>query len=67
MDGFRPSAASQRDDEAFRRQAVEHWLRSGLTGTRNAREVGISYPTFNEWKRRYCSTVMPARADLETG
>ncbi|MFQ5492143.1 MAG: transposase [Phycisphaerae bacterium] len=54
-----------RYDETFRRQAVEHWLRSGLPGTRIARELGISYPTLKEWKRRYTGDALPQRASLE--
>ena len=61
----RPGATSKRYDEAFRRQAVEHWLRSGQSGARIARELGISYPTLKEWKRRYTGDVLPQRADLE--
>ena len=34
----------KRYDDAFKRQAVEHWLRSGKNGTQIAQELGISYP-----------------------
>jgi transposase len=55
----------KRYDEAFRRQAVEHWLRSGKSGTQIAKELGISYPSLKEWKRRYGGDAAPQRADLE--
>jgi transposase len=59
----RPSA--RRYDEAFKRQAVEQWIRSGKPGTRIAAELGVSYPCLKEWKRRYHGDAMPQRADLE--
>lgn len=55
----------KRYEEAFKRQAVEHWLRSGKSGTQIAKELGISYPSLKEWKRRYAGEVAPQRADLE--
>lgn len=55
----------KRYEEAFKRQAVEHWLRSGKSGTQIARELGISYPSLKEWKRRYAGDAAPRRADLE--
>ncbi len=55
----------KRYDEAFKRQAVEHWLRSGKNGTQIAQELGISYPSLKEWKRRYGGETAPQRADLE--
>jgi transposase len=56
---------TKRYDEAFKRQAVEHWIRSGHSGTQIARELGLSYPSLKEWKRRYHGDATPARADLE--
>lgn len=32
---------SKRYDEAFKKQAVEHWLQSGKPGTQIARELGV--------------------------
>ncbi len=55
----------KRYDDAFKRQAVEHWLRSGKNGTQIAQELGISYPSLKEWKRRYGGEAAPQRADLE--
>jgi transposase len=62
-----PATALQtkRYDEAFKRQAVENWIRSGRSGTQIARELGLSYPTLKEWKRRYWGDATPQRADLE--
>jgi len=53
-----------KNDEAFKRQAVEHWLRAERPGTQIARELGVSYPCLKEWKRRYHGSATPARADL---
>ena len=55
----------KRYEEAFKRQAVEHWLRSGRSGTQIAKELGMSYPSLKEWKRRYGGEAAPQRADLE--
>ena len=46
-------AAPKRYDDALKRQAVEHWLRSGRKGTQIAHELGMSYPSLTGWKRRY--------------
>jgi transposase-like protein len=35
----------KRYEETCKRQAVEHWLRSGKNGTQIAQELGISYPS----------------------
>jgi len=55
----------KRYEVAFKREAVEHWLRSGKSGTQIAKELGISYPSLKEWKRRYGGDAAPQRADLE--
>ena len=55
----------KRYEEAFKRQAVEHWLRSGKNGAQIAKELGMSYPSLKEWKRRYGGSAAPQRADLE--
>jgi transposase len=62
-----PAATPQikRYDQAFKRQAVENWIRSGKSGTQIARELGLSYPSLKEWKRRYWGDATPQRADLE--
>ena len=57
-----PSA--KRYDEAFKRQAVEHWIKSDKPGTQIARELGVSYPCLKEWKLRYYGEAMPQRSDL---
>ena len=51
-------------DQAFKRQAVEQWIKTGKAGTRIAAELGISYPTLKEWKRRYTGDALPVRQDL---
>ncbi|MBK9138370.1 MAG: transposase [Verrucomicrobia bacterium] len=57
-------ASQKRYADAFKRQAVEHWLRSDRPGTQIARELGVSYPSLKEWKRRYHGEVLPGGADL---
>lgn len=59
-----PGSAPKRYDEAFKRQAVEHWIKSGKRGTRIAAELGISYPSLKDWKRRYTGNAMPGGVDL---
>jgi transposase len=56
---------AKRYDEAFKRQAVEHWIQSGKVGTQIARELGVSYPCLKDWKRRYTGEAAPVRADLQ--
>ena len=56
---------SKRYDEAFKKQAVENWLQSGKPGTQIARELGVSYPSLKDWKRRYWGDAMPMRPDPE--
>ena len=58
------STEVKRYDQAFKRQAVEHWIKTGQAGTRIAAELGISYPTLKEWKRRYTGDALPVRQDL---
>ena len=55
----------KRYEEAFKRQSVEHWLRSGKSGTQIAKEMGISDPSLKEWKRRSGGDAAPQRSDLE--
>ena len=57
---------TKRYDEAFKRQAVENWLKTGQPGTQIAAELGVSYPSLKDWKRRYWGDATPERADLET-
>ena len=60
-----PAPQTKRYDEVFKRQAVEHWIKSGRPGTQIAAELGLSYPSLKEWKRRYYGDATPVRADLE--
>jgi len=51
-------------DEAFKRQAVENWIRSNRPGTQIAHELGISYPALKDWRRRYSGESTPDGPDL---
>ena len=57
---------TKRYDEAFKRQAVENWIKTGQPGTQIAAELGVSYPSLKDWKRRYWGDATPERADLES-
>lgn len=61
-----PAPQTKRYDDAFKKAAVENWLKSGQPGTQIATELGISYPSLKEWKRRYLGDAMPQRDDLAT-
>lgn len=55
---------TKRYDETFKRQAVENWIKTGKPGTQIAAELGISYPSLKDWKRRYYGDATPQRDDL---
>lgn len=55
---------TKRYDEAFKQAAVANWIKTGQSGTQIAAELGISYPSLKEWKRRYYGEATPERADL---
>jgi len=57
---------TKRYDETFKRQAVENWIKTGQPGTQIAAELGVSYPSLKDWKRRYWGDATPERADLES-
>ena len=59
-----PAAQRKRYDGTFKQQAVENWIKTDKPGTQIAAELGISYPSLKEWKRRYTGDAMPARTDL---
>ena len=59
-----PSPASKRYDEAFKKQAVENWIKAGKPGTQIAAELGISYPSLKDWKRRYWGDATPEHDNL---
>jgi len=42
---------------------VENWIKSGKRGTQIAAELGVSYPSLKDWKRRYVGDATPVRAD----
>ena len=62
--GSPATAQTKRYDEAFKRQAVEHWIQSGKRGTQVAAEMGVSYPSLKDWKRRYWGDAVPGGTDL---
>ena len=62
--GPRPDARRKRYDETFKRQAVENWIKTDKPGTQIAGELGVSYPSLKEWKRRYTGQAVPARTGL---
>ena len=59
-----PAPQTKRYDEVFKRLAVENWIKTGQPGTQIAAELGISYPSLKEWKRRYHGDATPQRDDL---
>lgn len=48
-----PKTKYKRYDEAFKRQAVEHWLVSGLPGRQIAVELGINEQSPKGWKQKF--------------
>ena len=61
-----PAPQTKRSDAAFKRQAVENWSKTGQAGTPIAAELGVSYPSLKDWKRRSWGAATPQRADLES-
>ena len=43
----------KRYDEAFKRQAVEHWMVSGKSGRQIAGELGINEQSLKIWKQQF--------------
>jgi len=43
----------RRYDEAFKRQAVEHWLLSGKACRRVAAELGVDQQSLSQWKKAF--------------
>jgi transposase len=60
----KPAPQTKRYDDAFKRAAVENWIKTGKSGTQIAAELGISYPSLKDWKRRYYGDATPQRDDL---
>jgi len=44
---------SKRYDEAFKRQAVEHWMVSGQSARQIASELGINEQSLKVWKQKF--------------
>lgn len=59
-----PSPTVKRYAEAFKKEAVENWIKTGKPGTQIAAELGVSYPSLKDWKRRYWGDATPERDDL---
>ncbi len=59
----------KRYDEAFEREAVEHWLVSGKSGRQIAGELGINEQSLKVWKQKFkqgpASDVAPALDSLK--
>ena len=62
--GNEAAPQTKRYDEAFKQAAVANWIKTGQSGTQIAAELGISYPSLKEWKRRYYGDATPERDDL---
>ena len=62
-------AKYKRYDEAFRREAVEHWLVSGKSGRQIAGELGINEQSLKVWKQKFkqgpASAVAPTLDALQ--
>jgi transposase-like protein len=43
----------KRYDEAFKRQAVEHWMLSGKSARQIALELGVNFQSLQNWKKRF--------------
>jgi transposase-like protein len=59
-----PSPTVKRYDEAFQQEAVENGIKTGKPGTQIAAELGVSYPSLKDWKRRSRGDATPERDDL---
>ena len=43
----------KRYDEAFKRQAVEHWMGGGLPGRPITSELGLNEPSLQVWQQNF--------------
>ena len=59
-----PVPQAKRYDEAFKKAAVENWIKTGRSGAQIAHELGVSYPSLKDWKRRYDGDATPERDTL---
>ena len=60
------SKMARRYREEFKREAVELLLHSGKTHRQVARELDISEPTLNLWKKAYLGQQKPAEIEGQT-
>ena len=44
---------AKRYDQQFKRSVVEHWLSSGQSGTKVAKDFGVNVWNLRDWKRQY--------------
>ena len=48
-----PDRKYKRYDEAFKRQAVEHWMLSGKSARIVAAELGVNVQSLHQWKQQF--------------
>jgi len=48
-----PDRKYKRYDEAFKRQAVEHWMLSGKSARIIAGELGLNVQSLQKWKQQF--------------
>ena len=48
-----PAKARRKFDDAFRREALNHWVNSGQSAETIARELGINANQLYAWKQRF--------------
>lgn len=54
----------RRYTEEFKRSAVDHWLNSGQSALRVARELGISAYNLRDWRYRYAPAAKAVDAPV---
>ncbi|MEW6306966.1 MAG: transposase, partial [Verrucomicrobiota bacterium] len=57
----------RRYDEVFKREAVNHWLASGLSAETIAQELGLKAKQIYAWRKRFApsATAVPPRVNLK--
>ena len=53
MNNEKSTTKRKRDDESFKRAAVEHWASSGKTAKTVAPELGVNVQSLRQWKQRF--------------
>ena len=54
----------KKNDEAFKRQAVEMDLRGGKTAKQAAEDLGVSQYSIYQWKKKFFPLSAPERSQL---